>query len=65
MGSTWGQHQPNYRGARPCAKAEDARHTGGGGSEGRGSHSSTFQLNLSRFWHKHTLDTPFMPPKTC
>ena len=38
--------------------------------DGRGLHSSTFQLNLSRFWHKihprHPLippDTPYTPPR--
>jgi len=30
---------------------------------GRGLHSSTFQLNLSRVWHKKTPYTPYTPPK--
>ena len=33
---------------------------------GRGLHSSTFQLNLSHFWHTYTLNTPeypLTPPK--
>ena len=42
---------------------------GRGGAKGRGAHSSTFQLNLSRFRHNthpgHPLitpDTPDTPP---
>ena len=41
--------------------------TVGGGQEmllGRGLHSSTFQLNLSRFWHKIHPKHPLLPPDT-
>jgi len=31
---------------------------------GRGLHSSTFQLNLSRFWHKIHPKHPLIPPNT-
>ena len=31
---------------------------------GRGLHSSTFQLNLSRFRHKIHPEHPLMPPNT-
>jgi len=37
---------------------------GGGGGSGRGLHSSTFQLNLSRFWHKIHPKHPPIPHHT-
>jgi len=32
---------------------------------GRGLHSSTFQLDLSPFWHKIHPEHPRIPPATC
>jgi len=37
---------------------------GGGESVGRGLHSFTFQLNLSRACHKKSPCTPLTPPHT-
>ena len=34
------------------------------GNGGRGLHSSTFQLNLSRFCHKMRSEHPLIPPHT-
>ena len=37
---------------------------GAGGVQGRGLHSSTFQLNLTRFWHTIHPRPPLIPPDT-
>ena len=36
----------------------------GNGASGRGLHSSPFQLNLSRFWHKLRQKHPLVTPDT-
>jgi len=37
-------------------------HFYGAGNSGRGLHSSTFQLNLSRFWHQIHPRDPLITP---